>query len=218
VADDVTAALRPAPDVDGLRDTDTWDGYYFRDEHGRALTLCYETGREPIYGKPFHGWSCDCDECKGYDERGEPRPGEAPRPQASAASGSLPKHGMTGGYEGGPGSWVPHYGTEPDVSYAPDAKHIDAVRQEVRDQLAADKAAAEAKDKAEGGLERRYHVERLNDTEGKHTDCRYFVLDPQHDPLAREALRRYAQVADERGYRTLAMDLRRWVDGIPVGA
>ena len=86
MADDVTAALRPAPDVDGLRDTDTWDGYYFRDEHGRALTLCYETGREPIYGKPFHGWSCDCDECKGYDERGEPRPGEAPRPQASAAT------------------------------------------------------------------------------------------------------------------------------------
>ena len=39
---------------------------------------------DEVYGKPFHGWSCDCDECRSYDERGEPRPGEAPK--VSAAS------------------------------------------------------------------------------------------------------------------------------------
>lgn len=97
------------------------------------------------------------------------------------------------------------------MSYAPDSEHIDQLRQEVRDQLAADQAAAEAKDKAEGGLERRYHVERLNDTEGKHADCRFFVLDPQHDPIAREALKTYAQHAYAKGYVTLHDDLFAWL-------
>jgi hypothetical protein len=45
----VSVESRKAPDVDGLRDTDTWDGYYFRDEHGRTLTLCYESGRKSPY-------------------------------------------------------------------------------------------------------------------------------------------------------------------------
>lgn len=98
------------------------------------------------------------------------------------------------------------------TSYTHDPEHLDAIRQEVRDDLAAQQAAAEAKDKAEGGLERRYHVERLNDTAGKHADCRYFVLDPQHDPLAREALRTYAHVAIDAGYQTLADDLIRWLE------
>lgn len=44
---------------------------------------------EPIYGKPFHGWSCDCEECIGYIEAGLPRPGEAPDTgRDSTASGS----------------------------------------------------------------------------------------------------------------------------------
>lgn len=96
-------------------------------------------------------------------------------------------------------------------SFSRTPEELAAVRQEVRDQLAADQAAAEAKDKAEGGLERRYHVERLNDTEGKHADCRYFVLDPQHDPIAREALTAYAKGALASGYTTLAEDLIAWL-------
>jgi hypothetical protein len=100
---------------------------------------------------------------------------------------------------------------EPMSSYTHDREDLDAIRQEVHDQLAADQAAAEAKDKAEGGLERRYHVERLNDTEGKHTDCRFFVLDPQHDPIAREALKTYANHAQAKGYVTLADDLFAWL-------
>lgn len=62
------------------------------------------------------------------------------------------------------------------------------------------------------GLHHKYDVKRVDDPTGKHAECRYFVLDPQHDPLAREALRRYASVARERGYRQLAMDLLAWVD------
>ena len=97
------------------------------------------------------------------------------------------------------------------MSYAPDSEHIDALRREAHEQLAAYQATAEARDKAEGGLERRYHVERLNDTEGKHADCRYFVLDPQHDPIAREALKTYANHAQAKGYVTLADDLFAWL-------
>lgn len=33
-----------------------------------------------VYGKPFHGWACTCDECVGADLAGRPRDGEAPRP------------------------------------------------------------------------------------------------------------------------------------------
>lgn len=45
----VSVESRKAPAVDGLRDTDTWDGYYFRDEHGRVLTQCSESGRKRPY-------------------------------------------------------------------------------------------------------------------------------------------------------------------------
>lgn len=38
------------------------------------------------------------------------------------------------------------------------------------------------------GLEYRYEVYKVSDPEGKHMDCRYFVLDPQHDPVAAKAL------------------------------
>ena len=53
-----TAAVRPAPSIDGLRDTDTWDGYFVRDDHGHVLTLCHETGRVRPYivcGHPVPG-------------------------------------------------------------------------------------------------------------------------------------------------------------------
>lgn len=52
----------------------------------------------------------------------------------------------------------------------------------------------------ERGLEARYRVEKISDPTGKHSDCRYFVLDPQHDPIARTALGLYAHVAAIRGW------------------
>ncbi len=44
----------------------------------------------------------------------------------------------------------------------------------------------------ERGLYRKYNVERLGGTPGKHDECEYFVLDLMHDIHAREALRAYA--------------------------
>lgn len=61
------------------------------------------------------------------------------------------------------------------------------------------------------GLERRYTVRKINDPEGKHDACRYFVLDPQHDPIAREALRHYASLVRPLA---LAADLDAWLNEI----
>jgi hypothetical protein len=66
----------------------------------------------------------------------------------------------------------------------------------------------------ETGLESRYHVRKIKDPEGKHDECRYFVLDPQHDPLALRALRVYAAAANSGGYVRLAADLWKWIDEI----
>ena len=60
------------------------------------------------------------------------------------------------------------------------------------------------------GLIEKYHVQRANDPLGKHSGCRYFVLDPRHDPLAINALLTYASDADRAGYHSLARDLRAW--------
>ena len=60
-------------------------------------------------------------------------------------------------------------------------------------------------------LYRKFNVERLNDSTGKHVDCRYFVLDPQHDPLARVALMAYAAAAREAGIVPLAEDIDAWL-------
>jgi len=58
------------------------------------------------------------------------------------------------------------------------------------------------------GLERRYKVERLNDPTGKHNACWFFVLDPRHDPYAREALRHYITVISAvPGYQEFAKEL-----------
>ena len=48
-------------------------------------------------------------------------------------------------------------------------------------------------------------------TTGKHDDCRYFVLDPTHDPVARSALISYAHKAQIAGHPELAADLLAWV-------
>ena len=61
------------------------------------------------------------------------------------------------------------------------------------------------------GLIGKYVVTRLNDPDGKHAGCRFFVLDPEHDPIARGALELYADVAHAQGYRALADDLRLWI-------
>lgn len=63
----------------------------------------------------------------------------------------------------------------------------------------------------EQGLEHRYDVTRVNDPAGKHDACAYFVLDPQHDPIARHALAVYAFGARGAGYAALADDLDEWL-------
>jgi len=56
------------------------------------------------------------------------------------------------------------------------------------------------------GLYGKYRVERVSDPTGKHDNCWYFVLDPEHDPYALVALRAYADACREE-YPTLAHDL-----------
>ena len=56
------------------------------------------------------------------------------------------------------------------------------------------------------GLNRKYDVARLNDPEGKHDECPYFVLDIRHDRHARVALRAYAKSCQQE-FPTLAHDL-----------
>lgn len=57
----------------------------------------------------------------------------------------------------------------------------------------------------------KYRVERINDIQGKHSLCSVFVLDPQHDPIAVQALACYAEQARLAGYEVLAADLEAWV-------
>ena len=61
------------------------------------------------------------------------------------------------------------------------------------------------------GLRQKYHVQRIGDTNGKHAECRYFVLDPQHDTIARKALAEYAHEAAVVGLDALADDLYAWL-------
>jgi hypothetical protein len=58
------------------------------------------------------------------------------------------------------------------------------------------------------GLYGKYRVERISDPAGKHDDCRFFVLDPQHDPHALVALRAYASSARAE-FPALAADLEK---------
>lgn len=58
------------------------------------------------------------------------------------------------------------------------------------------------------GLCRRYEVKRLNDSDGKHADCEYFVLDWEHDPFSVPAALAYA-AACEATHPELAKDLRQ---------
>lgn len=46
------------------------------------------------------------------------------------------------------------------------------------------------------GLEARYNVTKIDDPAGKHNECRYFVLDPEHDYNAYVALGHYADTIE----------------------
>lgn len=66
------------------------------------------------------------------------------------------------------------------------------------------------------GIYAKYEVTRTDGSSRpgeKHADCRYFVLDLGHDPLARGALRAYAGAASEAGYEALAHDLYTIIGG-----
>ncbi len=86
-------------------------------------------------------------------------------------------------------SWVP---TDPNVA------HADRER-------CAERGPHE---RHRAGLVERYRVEKIHDPDGKHAECRYFVLDPQHDPAARPALEAYAA---NTWTDPLQRDLRAWL-------
>lgn len=66
---------------------------------------------------------------------------------------------------------------------------------------------------SEQGLTDKFKVERLTESSRgiDHSECRYFVLDPEHDPLAFTALKVYAIEAHLAGNESLARDLHAWV-------
>ena len=70
-------------------------------------------------------------------------------------------------------------------------------------------------DKRKAGLFRKFDVRRVDGSDqhgGKHEGCSYFVLDLDHDPHARPALKAYAKSC-RADYPALANDLESWVDG-----
>lgn len=66
------------------------------------------------------------------------------------------------------------------------------------------------------GLIRKFKVERLTPSSRgiDHTRCEYFVLDPLHDPIARQVLSRYAEIADQVGDKALASDMYKWLSDL----
>lgn len=66
------------------------------------------------------------------------------------------------------------------------------------------------------GLYRKYSVIRLNDPDGKHHDCPFFVLDPAHDPFAWFALALYMTSCRETRPQ-LASDLQNILDNTDPG-
>lgn len=66
------------------------------------------------------------------------------------------------------------------------------------------------------GLIRKFDVERLTPSSRgiDHDQCEYFVLDPKHDPMARQILSDYAQLADQVGEKELASDIFQWLSDL----
>jgi hypothetical protein len=61
------------------------------------------------------------------------------------------------------------------------------------------------------GLYDKFRVERVDPAaQERHKDCKVFVLEPKHDPFARDALLAYAAACEDE-HPQLAVDLRRWV-------
>jgi hypothetical protein len=60
------------------------------------------------------------------------------------------------------------------------------------------------------GLHGKYLVQKVRDPDGKHAECRYFVLDPQHDLAAADAIRFYASLV-QASRRDLYDDLVAWL-------
>ena len=61
------------------------------------------------------------------------------------------------------------------------------------------------------GLYRKYKVDRLDDVDGKHNNCQYFVLDLDHDPHALPAIKAYIESCGEE-YPILADDLQSYAN------
>jgi hypothetical protein len=57
------------------------------------------------------------------------------------------------------------------------------------------------------GIYQKYKVERLNDSNRKHDNCFYFVLDTAHDEFSAAALRAYANACEAK-FPELARDIR----------
>ncbi len=72
--------------------------------------------------------------------------------------------------------------------------------------------AAELSDKIQRGLYEKFIVTRNRPSE-KHKNCRYFVLDLDHDEFSVPAIKAYAAAAQAAGYVRLAEDLRDSLKG-----
>lgn len=58
------------------------------------------------------------------------------------------------------------------------------------------------------GLHQKYKVTKIEDPNGKHDDCPFFVLDIKHDRSARFAMLAYAVSVKRRGFVKLHDDLK----------
>lgn len=66
------------------------------------------------------------------------------------------------------------------------------------------------------GLREKFFVKKIHDPDHKHDDCRYFVLDPLHDPSARVALGWYAIHTAHQGNNKLGLALVEWLERLGI--
>jgi hypothetical protein len=99
-------------------------------------------------------------------------------------------------------------------------EQIDDVITRIADQILDDSllhdADSDPRTDQQRGMYGKYFVERLHDPEGKHEDCRFFVLDPVHDQYALTALKSYAMASRDE-FPKLAEDLRGWIGDVENG-
>jgi len=93
------------------------------------------------------------------------------------------------------------------------ARLVDDLITEILDTSLEDEADSDPRPDTERGMFGKFYVKHMHDPEGKHDECRYFVLDPQHDQVARDALAIYE--ANIRPTKPkLADDIRAWLAGL----